>query len=97
MKEFRIGKKTRKALIGALASKKVMSRLYGKEFANDVALLASCMDIADQLTFWNLINVRMNPKKDTHIYYGQNAFHPTMIKLVDDVCKVMLNRKKGIG
>ncbi len=96
MKEFRIGKKTRKALIGALASKNVMSKLYGKEFVNVVESLASCMDIADQLTFWNLINVRMNPKKDTHIYYGQNAFHPTMIKFVDDVCKVMLNHNKEI-
>ena len=90
MKEFRIGKKTRKALIGALASKNVMSRLYGKEFVNAVALQVSIMDVADQLTFWNLINVRMNPNKVTHIYYGQNAFHPAMQKLVDGACKIML-------
>ena len=94
MKEFRIGKKTRKALIGALASKNVMSRLYGKEFANAVASFVSIMDVVDQLTFWNLINVRMNSNKRTHIYYGPKAFHPDMVDLVAIVCEMMKKKNK---
>lgn len=97
MKELKIGKKKRKALIGALATKNVMSKLYGRKFTDAVASLISFMDISDQLTFWNLINVRMNTNKDTHIYYGQKINYPAMHNLVDYVCIVMLILNKNNG
>lgn len=68
--------------------------LCGKEFVDALARQVSPLNFTDRLTFWNLINVSMNPNKSTHIIYGPKAFHPDMAALVTTVCKMMKEQFK---
>ena len=94
MKEVTFDKATEKALIGALATMEVTEDLCGREFTDALARQVSPLNFTDRLTFWNLINVSMNPNESTHIIYGPKAFHPDMVALVATVCEMMLKGMK---
>lgn len=85
-----------KALIGALASMETMERLCGREFTELVKHDVETLSVEDRLSFWNLINVRMNPNPETHLHYGAMANHPLLLALVARVCyEIMLIQNKN--
>jgi len=89
MKEVTFDKATEKAMIGALTTMEVTEDLCGKEFTDALVQQVSPLNFIDRLTFWNLINVSLNPNKSTHIIYGPNACNPFMLSLVTTACKII--------
>lgn len=78
-----------KALVGALASMDTMERLCGRDFTEHVKHDVETLSVDDRLSFWNLINVRMNPNTETHLRYGTMFHHPLLQALVARVCYEM--------
>lgn len=86
-----------KALVGALASMETMERLCGQDFTEQVKHDVETLSVDDRLSFWNLINIRMNPNPKTHLHYGPMFNHPLLQVLVRRVCNEMIliqNRNK---
>lgn len=79
-----------KALIGALASMETMERLCGRAFTERVKHDVETLSVEDRLSFWNQMNVRMNPNPDSHLLYGAMAHHPLLQTLVARVCYEMM-------
>lgn len=79
-----------KALIGAVASMEAMERLCGQAFTERVKHDVETLSVEDRLSFWNQINVRMNPNLETHLPYGAMAHHPLLQALVARVCYEMM-------
>ena len=94
MKNLKFTKKTRKAMVGAMATMAVMDNLCGREFTNSIARCVMKLSTEDRLTFWNLVNISMNPNKNTHVWYGKKCCHPAMVMLVMKVQELFLEQMK---
>lgn len=92
MKNQKFTKKTRKAIVGAMATMAVMNKICGKEFTDSIAKCVMNLSTEDRLTFWNLVNISMNPNKETHVWYGKKCCHPAMVALVIIVQQEILKR-----
>ena len=92
MKNLKFSKKTRKAISGAMATMAVVDQLCGKEFTDSIAKSVMPLSTEDRLTFWNLVNISMNPNKETHVWYGKKCCHPAMVALVIKVQEMILER-----
>ena len=92
MKNLKFSKKTRKAISGAIATMAVVDQLCGKEFTDSIAKSVMRLSTEDRLTFWNLVNISMNPNKETHVWYGKKCCHPAMVALVITVQQEILKR-----
>ena len=95
MKNSKFNKKTKKAYEGAVATMAVMDQLCGKEFTDLIAKSITPLSTEDRLTFWNLVNISMNPNKSTHVWYGPKCCHPAMVALVIKVQEMILERMKN--
>ena len=95
MKEVTLDKATEKALIGALATMEVTEDLCGKEFTDALVRQVSPLNFTDRLTFWNLVNISMNPNKSTHVWYGKKCCHPAMVMLVMKVQELILEQMRS--
>ena len=92
MKNSKFNKKTKKAYEGAVKTMAVMDQLCGKEFTDLIAKSVMPLSTEDRLTFWNLVNISMNPNKNTHVWYGPKCCHPAMVALVIKVQEMILER-----
>ena len=95
MKNLKLTKKTRKAIVGAMATMVVMDIICGREFTASIAKCVMKLSTEDRLTFWNLVNIGMNPNKSTHVWYGKKCCHPAMIMLVLKVQEMILEQMKS--
>lgn len=73
----------------------VIESMCGEQFLMRLIKDISLMDLENRLTFWNLVNVKMNPDVRTHIFYGAMAHHPKMRELVDCVCEEIVKQMKS--
>ena len=97
MKNLKFNKKTEKAIEGAMATMAVMDKLCGKEFTDLLAKNLMVLSPEDRLTFWNLVNISMNPNESTHVWYGEKCYHPAMLGMVLLVQKEILKRMSSRG
>ena len=95
MKNLKITKKTRKAIVGAMATMAVLDSICGKEFTDSIAKSVVELSAEDRLTFWNLVNISMNPNKSTHVWYGKKCCHPAMVMLVMKVQELILEQMRS--
>ena len=95
MKKQKFTKKTRKAIVGAMATMAVMNKICGKEFTDSIAKCVMNLSTEDRLTFWNLVNISMNPNKSTHVWYGKKCCHPAMVMLVMKVQELILEQMRS--
>lgn len=80
--------------MGALATMAVMRDLCGAEFTSGIVKGVMQLSREDQLTFWNLVNISMNPNPTAHVWYGRNCFNPAMLGLVKEVQRMILEQMK---
>ncbi len=95
MKKLKMDKKTKRAYMGALATMDVMTELCGAEFTSGIVKGVIRLSREDQLTFWNLVNISMNPNEKMHVWYGRNCFHPAMLTLVKEVQRMILEQMRS--
>lgn len=93
MKKQKVDKQLVRAIVGSVATIGAIEITCGKKFIKQLANDISPLDLESRLTFWNLVNVRMNPDEKTHIYYGPMAHHPKMLELVEMVCKEIVKNE----
>jgi len=94
MKKQKMNRKTRRAYRGALVTMNVLKELCGAEFTSGIVKGVIRLSREDQLTFWNLVNISMNPNEKMHVWYGRNCFHPAMLTLVKEVQRMILEQMR---